>query len=247
MGIAAGTSLGAQGVTVRSRVHTRFYVALTAFMVAIVVVGFWPSYFGPLLRGNVERPAVIQIHGLIFVGWMALLIAQVVFAARGQIQRHRTIGRYGVVYGWLVLALGLVVGPAASVIHVRAGEWTLDRGAGFLLITFGDMVLFGSCFAAAVAYRHRPEIHKRLMVAATVALLFAAVGRMQFLPSPALSALVWLSPLCAGMVHDQISRGRVHPVYFITVAGLFIGATRLLFEQSEAWLRIGRPILDAFL
>ena len=83
MGIAADSSLGAQRVAVRSRVHTRFYVALAAFMVGIVVVGFWPSYFGRLLRGDIERPAVIQIHGLIFVGWMALLIAQVVFAARG--------------------------------------------------------------------------------------------------------------------------------------------------------------------
>src|SRR5689334_8980366 len=118
MGIAADSSLGAPCVTVRSRTHTRFYVALSTFMVGIVVVGFWPSYFGPLLRGNIERPAVIQIHGLIFVGWMALLIAQVVFAARGQIQRHRTIGRYGVAYGGLVIAMGLVVGPAASVIHV---------------------------------------------------------------------------------------------------------------------------------
>ena len=246
MGIAA-TPLGAQGVTVRSRVHTRFYVALTAFMVAIVVAGFWPSYFGPMLRGNIERPAVIQIHGLVFVGWMALLIAQVVFAARGQIQLHRRVGRYGVFYGWLVIAMGLVVGPAASVIHVRAGEWTHDRGAGFLLITFGDMVLFGSCFAAAVAYRNRPEIHKRLMIAATTALLFAAVGRMEFLRSPALSGLVWLSPLFVGMVHDKITRGRVHPVYFITAVGLFIGGTRILFEQSEGWLRIGRPILDALL
>jgi hypothetical protein len=247
VGLAADTSLGAQGVAVRSRVHTRVYVALSAFMAAIVVVGFWPSYFGPLLRGDIERPAVIQIHGLIFVGWMALLMAQVALAARGRIQLHRKVGRYGVAYGWLVLAMGLVVGPAASVIHVRAGEWPRDRGAGFLLITFGDMLLFGACFAAAVVYRNRPEIHKRLMIAATVALLFAAVGRMDFLGSPALSGLVWLSPLLIGMAHDKITRGRVHPVYVITTIGLFIGGTRVLFERSEVWLRIGRPILDVLL
>jgi hypothetical protein len=133
------------------------------------------------------------------------------------------------------------------VIRVRAGEWTHDRGAGFLLTTFGDMVLFGGCFAAAVAYRHRPEIHKRLMIAATVALLFAAVGRMSFISSPPLAGLVWLSPLLIGMVHDKITIGRVHPVYVITTVALFLGATRILFEQSEAWLRIGRPLLDALL
>ena len=247
MGIAADTPLGAPGVAVPRRGRTRFYAGLSAFMIGIVVVGFWPSYFGPLLRGQVARPAVIQAHGLVFVGWMALLMAQVVLAARGRIQLHRKVGRYGVVYGWLVVAMGLVAGPAASVIHVRAGEWTRDRGAGFLLTTFGDMVLFGGCFAAAVAYRNRPEIHKSLMIAATVALLFAAVGRMDFVSSPPLAGLVWLSPLLIGMVHDRITRGRVHPVYIITTVGLFVFATRILFEQSAAWLRIGRPLLDALL
>jgi len=247
MDIAADTILGAQGVAVRSRRHTRFYVALSALMVGIVGVGFWPSYFGPLLRGDSERPAIIQVHGLIFVGWMALLVAQVVFAARGHLQLHRKVGRYGVAYGWLVIAIGLVVGPAASVIHVHSGEWTRDRGAGFLLTTFGDMVLFGGCFAAAVAYRNRPEIHKRLMIAATTALLFAAIGRMEFIGSPMLAAVVWLSPLLVGMAHDKLTRGRVHPVYLITIVALFIGGTRILLVGSEVWLRLARPMLDALL
>jgi len=243
---AAGAA-AARRPAVRSRVRSRFYVGLGAFMVAIMVVGFWPSYFGPMLRGDIDRPAVIQVHGIIFVGWMALLMAQVIFAARGRIDLHRRIGRYGIAYGWLVVAMGVIVGPAASVIHIRAGEWTLDRGAGFLLTTFGDMVLFGSFFAAAVAYRARPEIHKRLMIAATVALLFAAVGRMQFIESRPLLGLLWLSPLLVGMAHDWITRRRIHVTYVVATLALFIGGTRILFEQSELWLRIGRPIIDVIL
>jgi len=240
--IAAGTMRAARRV-----VRSRFYVGLSAFMAGIVVVGFWPTYFGPMLRGDITRAAVIQAHGLIFVGWMALLMAQVILAARGRVPLHRKVGRYGIAYGWLVIAMGLVVGPAAGAMHVRAGEWTADRAAGFLLVTFGDMVLFGACFVAAVAYRTRPEIHKRLMVAATVALLFAAIGRMAFIPSPLLATAVWLSPLLIGMVHDWITSRRVHPVYIITTIGLFLGATRILFEQSELVLRLTRPLIDALL
>ncbi|MNC85830.1 hypothetical protein D3C83_14440 [compost metagenome] len=171
-------------------------------------------------------------------------MAQVILAARGQIRRHRQVGRYGIAYGWLVLAMGLVAGPAAGVLHVRAGEWTADRAAGFLLVTFGDMVLFGACFGAAVAYRARPEIHKRLMVAATVALLFAAVGRMNIASLP-LATAVWLSPLFVGMAYDWRIRGRVHPAYIIATTGLFLGAFRVLWERSETWLRISRPLIDA--
>jgi hypothetical protein len=230
------------------RARPRFYVGLAAFMVAIVLVGFWPSYFGPLLHGNVTRPFVIQLHGIIFVGWMALLVVQVLMAARGRVDLHRTIGRFGIVYGCIVLAMGIVAGPAASVIHIRAGEWTLDRGAGFLLVTFGDMLLFGSFFAAAVAYRSRPEIHKRWMLAATVALLFAAVGRMKLLdPRPLLAAAVWLSPMFVGMTHDWMTRRRVHSVYIIATVVLFLGALRVLFTESAVWLAIGRPIIAALM
>lgn len=230
-----------------ARARPRFYVGLAGFMAAIVLVGFWPSYFGPLLRGNVTRPLVIQVHGIIFVGWMALLVTQVLLAAGGRVDLHRKVGRLGIVYGCIVVAMGIVVGPAASVIHIRAGEWTRDQGAGFLLTTFGDMLLFGGFFGAAVAYRRRPETHKRLMVAATVALLFAAVGRMPFVASPLLAALIWLSPMCAGMAYDGIVKRRVYPVYLIATAVLFLVGTRVLFTQSGIWLAIGRPIIDALM
>jgi len=256
---------GAVGTTERSLtgprpVRGRFYVGIALFMTAIVVAGFWPSYFGPLFHGNVARPWVIQLHGLVFVGWMALLLAQVVLVSRGRTRLHRKLGTFGIVYGCLVLAMGLVVSFAAPLLHLAAGEWDMDRAAGFLLVTLGDMTLFGMFFGAAIVYRRQPEIHKRLILTATAALLFAAVGRIPFIESlyvgvsgtslikPLLIGdLVWLSPLLVGMGYDWITRRRVHPAYVIGTMGLLIGSARILFTQSESWLRIGRPLLNALM
>jgi hypothetical protein len=47
------------------------------------------------------------------------------------------------------------------------------------------------------------------------------------------------------MVHDWITRRRIHPVYAIGSIALFLFALRLLVAGSETWLRIGRPIIDA--
>jgi len=143
--------------------------------------------------------------------------------------------------------MGVVAGIAAPVMHVHAGEWTRDRAAGFLLIPLGDMVLFGSLFGAAVAYRRKPETHKRLMVGATVALLFAAVGRIPGLDQaiPALLA-IWLSPMLIGVAYDWKTRGRPHQAYVISALWLFVGALRVTLLESEVWLRTGRAILDAF-
>jgi hypothetical protein len=230
----------------RARVRrSRFYVGVSLLMTAIVAVGFWPTYFGPLLRGVTDRPWVIQLHGVVFVGWMVLLLAQVTLAARGRVSAHRKLGTFGIAYGCLVLVMGLVVSFAAPLIHLRNGEWDMNRAAGFLIIPLGDMVLFGGFFAAAIAYRRKSEIHKRLIVLATIALLFAAAGRMPLAQPVAL--VVWLSPLLVAMAYEAGARRRVHPVYLAGLGILLVGMSRVAFTESEGWLRIGRAALGALM
>jgi len=224
----------------------RFYMGLAAFMSLIVLAGFWPTYFGQIFRGIPDRPWVIHLHGVIFTGWMVLLITQVILVATGRIQAHRTVGTFGIAYGFLILAMGVVVSIAAAVIHTTAGDQTMDTAAGFLIIPLGDMVLFAGFFIPAVIYRHLPELHKRLMLLATTALLFAAVGRMRdSIPVSAATAL-WLSPVILGIAYDKWTRRKVHPVYLIGLGILVVGFTRIFLVQSEAWLQIGRAIVRAF-
>ena len=223
----------------------RFYIGITLVLIAMVIRGFWPSYFGLLLSGAVTRPWIIHLHGALFTGWMVLLLGQVSLVASGRVRLHRRIGNVGIAYGALVLGIGLVVSFAAPVLHVRAGEWTVDRAAGFMLLPLVDMVLFGGFFGAAIAYRGRPEIHKRLILAATVALAFAAVARMSF-ASPLVFLVVWLSPIFAAMAFDMWSRRRVHVVHYITAAVMGVAFVRIFFMESEGWLRIGRALLAPF-
>ena len=224
----------------------RFYVGMAAFMSLIVLAGFWPTYFGQFLNGIPSRPWVVHLHGMIFTGWMVLLITQVILAATGKTQAHRTLGTFGIAYGFLVLAMGVVISIAAPVLHVVAGEQTIDAASGFVIIPLGDMVLYAGFFIPAVIYRRRPEIHKRLMLLATTALLFAAAGRMSnFIPMP-LAVLIWVSPVLLGMAYDKWSRRKVHPLYFIGLVILLVGFFRIFLVESEAWLPIGRAIIRAF-
>jgi len=230
---------------VRRTSKRRFYIGLSLLMTVLVAIGFWPSYYGPLIRGASQAPAILHFHGVIYVGWLALLIVQAMLAARGRIRAHRSLGNIGIGYGVLVWLVGMLVSFVAPIAHVNAGEWTIDQAAAFLPIPLGDMVLFGGFFAAAVAYRPKPEIHKRLMLLATLAIVFAAAFRLQAagVPMPAALAL-WFAPLFLGVAYDRLTRGSVHPVYWIGAAAMAFALLRLPFSKSEAWLRIGRPLFE---
>jgi hypothetical protein len=174
---------------------------------------------------------------------MLLLLAQVVLVASRRVTWHRRIGSLAIAYGAFVLVMGVVVSFVAPVLHVRAGEWTTDQAAGFLLLPLVDMLLFGVFFGAAVAYRRRPELHKRFMLAATVALAFAAVGRMDLPLSVFL--LVWLSPMLAAMAFELVTLRRLHAVTVIATVVMTVAFFRVLLIESELWLPIGRWLIAA--
>lgn len=221
----------------------RFYVALALVMTAMVIASFWQIYFGPLLQGNAARPWLFHLHGAVSMGWLALLVAQAALVSSGRTALHRRLGTIGIAYGWIVLAVGITISFFAPVIHMASGAWDLDAAAGFLLLPLGDMVLFAGFFVAAIVYRRTPEIHKRLMLLATVALLFAAIARRVPFEPPSTFLLVWLAPLLAAMAYDWHRDRRVHPVYAIGLALFVLAYARVFVMNSEPWLTIGRVLL----
>jgi hypothetical protein len=227
-----------------SRVRRKFYVAIAVVMIAMIFIGFWPSYYGPLIRGASEAPWILHVHGAIFIGWMFILVAQVFLAATGRVRQHRAVGNFGIALGSVVFAMGLLVSFVAPVMTYHAGTRTLDEAASFLLIPLGDMALFGPLFFSAVAYRNKPELHKRLMILSTIAIAFAAIFRMQALGLPLAAGLVmWFALPVVGALYDWRTKGRVHPVYWIGIAGMIVAAMRIPFSASETWIGIARPII----
>jgi hypothetical protein len=221
-----------------------FYVGLSLLMVAMVAAGFWPSYYGRLAAGVVpEVHPVVHVHGAVFAGWMLLLVAQAVLAARRRIDLHRALGRIGIAWGVLVFVMGSVVTFVAPAHKVATGANTRDEAASFLILPIGDMLLFGGLFAAAIWYRGRPEVHKRFIVLATLSLLFAAAGRLSG-DSILLFFVLWMIPLVVVLAHDLWSLGRIHRTYALGTAILLLAFTRVLAMESAWWMAIGRGIID---
>jgi len=236
--------------------RSRIYVGLAVLICAIVAAGFGRSFFGTFV-GGVAHPWIIHVHAAVYVGWLVLLVTQAVLAARGRIAQHRKLGTFGIWYGVLVFALGLVVAVAMPVINFHAGLWDAARAETFLVIPLVDMLLFGGVFAAAILYRRRPEIHKRLIVVAAVAIMFAAVpralinagmlvGDANAFASELARLALWFSPMLVAMGHDLATRRRIHPAYLVGAAAMAVSLLRLPYSTSEQWHGIARQILAPF-
>ncbi len=71
-----------------------------------------------------------------------------------------------------------LVSVGAPALRVRAAFYPLEVGGVIALYNLTDMLLFGAFLMLAFAYRNRPELHKRWIIAATAALCGAALGRV---------------------------------------------------------------------
>ena len=236
-----------EGAPPRARAgRSPFYVGMSLLIVAVVFAGFGPSFY-KMATATQPRPWIAHVHAAVYLGWLALLVTQAVLAARGKIAAHRALGRFGIGYGALVWIVGLIVSIALPVIHVHAGEWTVDRAVTFLPIPLGDMVLFGGFFSAAIAYRSRPQIHKRLILLACVAIMFAGAFRLSYVANLPVQFAVWYSPVVAGMIYDRYKLGRVHPVYWIGIVVMAIALLRIPFGETRLWHGIGGALLAPFI
>jgi hypothetical protein len=232
MATAAAAAIG------RTAPRRWLHLGVAALAIAIALVGFWPTYFGPLLAGGVNKPAIIHFHAAIYVGWLALFLAQAVLAAAGRIGAHMKLGRIAIGYGVLVIVAGLIAGIGMFVLRVRAGDVAAAQTA--VLGPLLDMLFFAPLFAAAIHYRRRPELHKRLMVVATTSLLIAAAVRMPFLGQPRnmwLLHAIWFAPLLLAMAHDAWRYHRVHAVYALGIVVLVLQGPviRTHVRASDTW------------
>lgn len=230
----------------------RFYVGIVLLMIAIVIAGFWPSYFGPLFRGFAPNvPWVIHLHAVMFMGWMALLLTQVLLVSTGRTRAHRKLGTFGIGYGVLILVIGVAVSFAAPLHHLAVDGWQIDRAGDLLLSGLSDVAMFAGFFGAAIACRRRPETHKRLIVLATIALILPGAGRLVlavFGLQPLIVLTVWLSPLLLAVGHDVLTRRRIHGAYVIGAPILLIRLPwHFVVIESEPGREFGRLLLTAFM
>jgi hypothetical protein len=106
------------------------------------------------------------------------------------VRGHRNLGWFG---AWLGTAM-VLLGSTTAIAMARFDTYQLHQPGSdaFLIVPLFDMLAFGVCFALAVSWRKKPELHRRPIFVATCVLLDAAFGRIGSPYATATcSSLVW--------------------------------------------------------
>jgi hypothetical protein len=231
----------------------RFYVVMALACVATAFGFFSLTYWGPLAGGRFHASPVVHVHAAVFSTWVLLLLAQTWFAATGRLQHHRAWGVVGVSLATAMVFVGLWAALRRVVEETARGH--AEAAYAFAIVPVSGIALFAVLMAVAFANVRSPEIHKRLVLVATIGLLQAAAARLFFIlarPSPDIvhpgeappppvafslgSALLVDLLIVAAMLYDWRTRGRPHPAYLIAgSATLAVQLLRVPLSETAAW------------
>lgn len=171
-------TLVARPVTATRTADDIFFTTMSVIMLAIILVGFAPSYF---LRGAVfsHQPSLlVHLHGAVFSSWIFLFVIQSSLVSAKNIRLHRKLGVLGAVIAGLMVILGILT-PFGT-IHRGVPLPPVFTPESFLVGNIFGIIVFGAYVAFAIWKRNNRIVHKRMMLMANAMLMSPALGRMTF-------------------------------------------------------------------
>lgn len=226
----------------RSQSKQRERLFFTGMIVAIIITvfaGFSRTYFlRPYFQTQPLIP-LLHLHGIIFTSWVVLFLVQTTLVATNRTHIHRRLG----ILGAIIATLMIIVGTTTAIIRAKLIQAPPGSPPPltFLTIPLGDMLVFGILVGLAFYYRRRPDVHKRLMLLSTIAILPAAVARLpfDFILNGGPLAFFGLSDLfiVPCLIYDWISRGRPHRATVLGGALIVLShPLRFIIGRTSVWL-----------
>jgi hypothetical protein len=231
-------STAVHAVGIGRRGERLFFTGMAIAMTITVFAGFARTYYlRPYFVMSPLAP-LLHLHGVVFTSWLLLFLTQTALVAAKRTGIHRRLG----ILGAAIAVLMILVGITTAIIRARQIAVSTNDTAPliFLVIPLGDIVVFSSLVGAGFYFRRQADVHKRLLLLATISILPAAIARLPF-------ALLQAGPLAffgltdlfivLCLLYDLLSRGRFHRT---TVwGGLLLVLSqplRLLIGDTYAWL-----------
>lgn len=237
-------SLSTNPYTLSRAPDRRLFVGAAIGAIVIVFAGFSRTYFlNHLFRGP-ALPWLLQLHGAVMTSWFVLFFAQTSLISRHRADLHRKLGALGAVLVVVIVVLGTVVTVHAAAREAHAHS---QNAPFFLMLLAADpfiLIVFAALVGSAIAVRHRRgDVHKRLMLLATLSLTSVALARL-----PLSFAFFWVAyGLClfVPVAIDTVRNRRLHPVFGWGAPSLLLSLFLVyLVASTPAWMRFAERLVS---
>ena len=244
--------------------RSKFFAISSTTMLLIVLIAFSRTfYFRPFIEatdltaqlGQRALPWHVVIHGSVLTLWFMIFCCQTWLVASRRIYWHRRLGWYGI-----AVSVAVSVSAISTVLLFPArgldGGFPLEAVTGIVVGDSLFQLLFICLVSLAVYWRHRAEVHRRLMYFAAIAIIGPAFSSgnqrpfgtllEQVLPAslPFSNFLIGLwSAVFALLAFDFLSAKRMYvatmgPAILFTLAEVFAANSGTIGwgQRLVAWL-----------
>jgi hypothetical protein len=231
----------------RQSAERKFYSRMALFLIAVVFLGFAPSFY---LRGivpsyprpNPSLPPAVLVHGGLLTLWMLAVVAQTQLVAAGRRDMHMKLGAATLL---LAVAIVPVMYLTAMWQVARANQPPFTDPLTWTIVPLA--VILPYAFAVWTGWRRRREAqwHKRMMLSAAILVVMGpAIGRLPIAP-PTLGGftfqlLLGLALFIPLFLWDRRSLGHVHRASWLgfSLAVISMAIPLLVFWTGADWASI---------
>ena len=161
--------------------HAPYYVLA---VIAVIIAGFWPSYFAKW--GSV--PWQFHAHGVAASLWVLMVLAQSILVHKAQLPLHRAVGKSS------LLLFPFLIGGLAAIIDLTGKGYV--TGDGVTRQLYGGQFLAGLALAIAayvvlyyraLKFRRKVWLHSGYMLATPLILFESPFSRLMTVFVPGLT------------------------------------------------------------
>ena len=226
----------------RKASERKFYTRMALFLVALVLLGFGPSFY---LRGivpsyprpNPTLPPAVLLHGSVFTIWMALIVTQTQLISAKKHEIHMRLGKLTVLFAILMIP---VMYLTAVWQVARANQMPFTDPLTWTIVPLAVIIPFAVMVWQGWAHRRNAAWHKRsMMCAAILVVMGPTIGRLPLLPPTMLGFsilhLLGFAVFLPLVIRDRRTVGHLHPA---TKLGLVMAAVAILTPLSVFWFNL---------
>lgn len=226
--------------------HANYFMA---FVLVVLVTGFWNSYFRPIA----EVPAAFHVHAVTATSWVVLLMVQNWAIHNGHRKLHRAGGMLSLfLFPFLITGFVMIINVTAADYAASTRPNDSFLGPSFALSMLFAILAYVVLYFQALRNRRNVRLHAGYMLATPLVLFESPFSRVMLtylpflvftgseFPQRVLDAIVISMGMAIVFALAMYLRDRRNGVPFLVAAGLMsLQAVAMYVGTNIEWVRNG--------